>query len=100
MSLSYYCLISIVTIIVTLEFPLYSVGESDIFVEVCALLFPAASQITVVCINTTEFTATGKYCCPKCSLYKCMGGRNVRCADVQVYKIMYDIVYCMDSFTA
>ena len=38
---------------------MYTVGESENFVEVCVLLTPAASQITVVSINTTEISATG-----------------------------------------
>ena len=44
---------------VTLESHLYTVGESESFVDVCVLLTPAASQIIIVSINTTEASATG-----------------------------------------
>ena len=45
--------------IVTFESTVYSVGEGEGFVEVCVMLTPAASQVTVVSINTTEVSATG-----------------------------------------
>lgn len=45
---------------VSLESNVYTVRESDSFVEVCVILTPAASQNSVVSINTTEVSATGR----------------------------------------
>jgi hypothetical protein len=44
---------------VNFELNEYTVGENESFVEVCAVLTPAASQITTVLIITTEVTARG-----------------------------------------
>lgn len=49
-----------VVVTVSLESNVYTVGESDSFVEVCVILTPAASQNTVVSVNTTEVSATGR----------------------------------------